>query len=67
MDTWKINEWKRRGGNHLNPWIKAMVSALHLTPWSCLSLERNNSAGCQEIFIILWNQNAYATELMFII
>jgi len=51
----------------LNPWIKAMVSALHLTPWSCLSLERNNSAGCQEIFIILWNQNAYATELMFII
>jgi len=55
------------GWNRMNPWIRAMVLAQHLIPWRCLSLEGNNSAGCQEISIIVWNQNVYATGLMCII
>jgi hypothetical protein len=40
--------------------LSFMVWALLLTPWSCLSLEGNNSAGHQEISITEWNQKFHA-------
>lgn len=64
MDTWKINEWKWKyiytTVTLLILWsFSFMVRALHPTPWICLSLEGNNSAGCQEISITAWNQKVH--------